>query len=151
MNSAKMIGFFLLIAIPNCRGQYNAAMNSKKLAAYESPGQLKSTSRLIEQHRSSVMVDRVSDIAKPAIAPPCRSLLQAFWLFGLQRMQAIFRQAYRAGCAYSKLSAARPEMNANSRARLRARHRSSLLTKPHGFDGSRPALTPTPNEAPISG
>jgi DNA-binding MurR/RpiR family transcriptional regulator len=69
----------------------------KIAAAYESlPRQLKSIASYIEQHRSSVMMDRVSDIAQASNVHPSAVVRFAkhFGFSGFSEMQAIFRQAY---------------------------------------------------------
>jgi DNA-binding MurR/RpiR family transcriptional regulator len=69
----------------------------KIAAAYESlPRQLKSIASYIEQHRSSVMMDRVSDIAQACDVHPSAVVRfsKHFGFSGFSEMQAIFRQAY---------------------------------------------------------
>jgi len=69
----------------------------KIAAAYESlPRQLKSIASYIEQHRSSVMMDRVSDIAQASNVHPSAVVRfsKHFGFSGFSEMQAIFRQAY---------------------------------------------------------
>jgi DNA-binding MurR/RpiR family transcriptional regulator len=69
----------------------------KIAAAYESlPRQLKSIASYIEEHRSSVMMDRVSDIAQACDVHPSAVVRfsKHFGFSGFSEMQAIFRQAY---------------------------------------------------------
>jgi DNA-binding MurR/RpiR family transcriptional regulator len=69
----------------------------KIAATYESlPRKLKSIASYIEQHRSSVMMDRVSDIAQASNVHPSAVVRFAkhFGFSGFSEMQAIFRQAY---------------------------------------------------------
>jgi len=64
---------------------------------YESlPRQLKSVATYIEQHRSSVMVDRTSDIALSCGVHPSAVVrfAQRFGFSGFSDLQAVFRQAY---------------------------------------------------------
>ena len=64
---------------------------------YESlPRQLKSVATYLEQHRSSVMVDRTSDIAASCGVHPSAVVrfAQRFGFSGFSHMQAGFRQAY---------------------------------------------------------
>src|SRR6201998_4505314 len=64
---------------------------------YESlPRQLKSVATYIEQHRSSVMVDRTSDIAASCGVHPSAVVrfAQRFGFSGFSDLQAVFRQAY---------------------------------------------------------
>ncbi|HEY5893136.1 MAG TPA: MurR/RpiR family transcriptional regulator [Chthoniobacterales bacterium] len=66
-------------------------------AAYDSlPKQLKSVATYIEQHRYSVMVDRVSDIAKHCNvhASAVVRFAQSFGFSGFSDMQEVFRAAY---------------------------------------------------------
>lgn len=69
----------------------------KIAATYESlPRKLKSIASYIEQHRSSVMMDRVSDIAQASNVHPSAVVRfsKHFGFSGFSEMQAIFRQAY---------------------------------------------------------
>ncbi|MGH8779255.1 MurR/RpiR family transcriptional regulator [Paraburkholderia sp.] len=64
---------------------------------YESlPRQLKSVATYIEQHRSSVMVDRTSDIAASCGVHPSAVVrfAQRFGFSGFSDLQTVFRQAY---------------------------------------------------------
>ena len=64
---------------------------------YESlPRQLKSVATYLEQHRSSVMVDRTSDIAASCGVHPSAVVrfAQRFGFSGFSDLQAVFRQAY---------------------------------------------------------
>ena len=66
-------------------------------AAYEAlPRQLKSIARYFEQHRSSVMMDRVTDIAVACDVHPSAVVRfsKRFGFSGFSEMQAIFRRAY---------------------------------------------------------
>ena len=60
------------------------------------PRQLKSVATYIEQHRSSVMVDRTSDIAASCGVHPSAVVrfAQRFGFSGFSDLQAVFRQAY---------------------------------------------------------
>ena len=65
--------------------------------AYDSlPRQLKSIATYIEEHRSSVMMDRVSDIAQACNVHPSAVVRfsKHFGFSGFSDMQAIFRRAY---------------------------------------------------------
>jgi DNA-binding MurR/RpiR family transcriptional regulator len=64
---------------------------------YESlPRQLKNVATYIEQHRSSVMVDRTSDIAASCGVHPSAVVrfAQRFGFSGFSDLQAVFKQAY---------------------------------------------------------
>ena len=64
---------------------------------YESlPRQLKSVATYLEQHRSSVMVDRTSDIAASCGVHPSSVVrfAQRFGFSGFSDLQAVCRQAY---------------------------------------------------------
>jgi DNA-binding MurR/RpiR family transcriptional regulator len=66
-------------------------------AAYEAlPRQLKSIASYFEQHRSSVMMDRVTDIAVACDVHPSAVVRfsKRFGFSGFSEMQAIFRRAY---------------------------------------------------------
>ncbi|CCD41039.1 Predicted transcriptional regulator of the myo-inositol catabolic operon [Candidatus Paraburkholderia kirkii UZHbot1] len=68
--------------------------------AYDSlPRQLKSVATYIEQHRSSVMMDRTSDIAGACDvhASAVVRFAQRFGFSGFSDLQAVFRQAYAGG------------------------------------------------------
>ncbi|MDR5779874.1 MurR/RpiR family transcriptional regulator [Caballeronia sp. LZ065] len=68
--------------------------------AYDSlPRQLKSVATYIEQHRSSVMMDRTSDIASACgvHASAVVRFAQRFGFSGFSDLQAVFRQAYAGG------------------------------------------------------
>ncbi|MDR5813931.1 MULTISPECIES: MurR/RpiR family transcriptional regulator [unclassified Caballeronia] len=68
--------------------------------AYDSlPRQLKSVATYIEQHRSSVMMDRTSDIAAACgvHASAVVRFAQRFGFSGFSDLQAVFRQAYAGG------------------------------------------------------
>ncbi|KND55593.1 putative transcriptional regulator of the myo-inositol catabolic operon [Candidatus Paraburkholderia kirkii] len=70
--------------------------------AYDSlPRQLKSVATYIEQHRSSVMMDRTSDIASACgvHASAVVRFAQRFGFSGFSDLQAVFRQAYAGGGA----------------------------------------------------
>jgi len=70
--------------------------------AYDSlPRQLKSVATYIEQHRSSVMMDRTSDIAAACGVHPSAVVrfAQRFGFSGFSDLQAVFRQAYTGGSA----------------------------------------------------
>ena len=60
------------------------------------PRQLKSIAGYLEQHRSSVLVDRVSDIAERCGVHPSAVVrfAQHFGFAGFSDLQAVFRQAY---------------------------------------------------------
>lgn len=60
------------------------------------PRQLKSIAGYLEQHRSSVLVDRVSDIAERCAVHPSAVVrfAQHFGFAGFSDLQAVFRQAY---------------------------------------------------------
>ncbi len=60
------------------------------------PRQLKSVAGYLEQHRSSVLVDRVSDIAERCGVHPSAVVrfAQHFGFAGFSDLQAVFRQAY---------------------------------------------------------
>jgi len=60
------------------------------------PRQLKSVATYIEQHRSSVMMDRTSDIAASCGVHPSAVVrfAQRFGFSGFSDLQAVFRQAY---------------------------------------------------------
>ena len=60
------------------------------------PRQLKSVAGYLEQHRPSVMVDRVSDIAERSGVHPSAVVrfAQHFGFAGFSDLQAVFRQAY---------------------------------------------------------
>jgi DNA-binding MurR/RpiR family transcriptional regulator len=65
--------------------------------SYESlPRQLKSVATYIEQHRSSVVVDRTSDIATSCGVHPSAVVrfAQRFGFSGFSDLQAVFKQAY---------------------------------------------------------
>ena len=65
--------------------------------AYDSlPRQLKSVATYIEQHRSSVMVDRTSDIAASCGVHPSAVVrfAQRFGFSGFSDLQDLFKQAY---------------------------------------------------------
>jgi DNA-binding MurR/RpiR family transcriptional regulator len=69
----------------------------KIAAAYESlPRQLKSIATYIEQHRSQVMMDRVSDIAQACNVHPSAVVRfsKHFGFSGFSELQAVFRRAY---------------------------------------------------------
>lgn len=69
---------------------------------YESlPRQLKSVAGYLEQHRPSVMVDRVSDIAERCGVHPSAVVrfAQHFGFSGFSDLQAVFRRAYTAEVA----------------------------------------------------
>lgn len=66
-------------------------------AGYESlPRQLKSIASYIEEHRSSVMMDRVSDIAQACNVHPSAVVRfsKHFGFSGFSELQAVFRRAY---------------------------------------------------------
>lgn len=68
--------------------------------AYDSlPRQLKNVATYIEQHRSSVMMDRTSDIAAACgvHASAVVRFAQRFGFSGFSDLQAVFRQAYAGG------------------------------------------------------
>ncbi|SAK41065.1 transcriptional regulatory protein [Caballeronia ptereochthonis] len=68
--------------------------------SYDSlPRQLKSVATYIEQHRSSVMMDRTSDIASACgvHASAVVRFAQRFGFSGFSDLQAVFRQAYAGG------------------------------------------------------
>ncbi|TKI18879.1 MurR/RpiR family transcriptional regulator, partial [Bacillus pumilus] len=65
--------------------------------AYDSlPRQLKSVASYLEQHRSSVMVDRTSDIATSCGVHPSAVVrfAQRFGFSGFSDLQEVFKQAY---------------------------------------------------------
>jgi DNA-binding MurR/RpiR family transcriptional regulator len=73
------------------------ALIEKIAAGYETlPRQLKSIASYIEQHRSSVMMDRVSDIARACEVHPSAVVRfsKHFGFSGFSELQAIFRRAY---------------------------------------------------------
>ena len=112
----------------------------KIAAAYESlPRQLKSIAGYIEQHRSSVMVDRVSDIAQACNAHPSAVVRfsKHFGFSGFSEMQAIFRQAYTEQVAPIQSYQQRVrKLITNSRARLRGSDiaREFIDGSRHGLD-----------------
>jgi DNA-binding MurR/RpiR family transcriptional regulator len=111
----------------------------KIAAAYESlPKQLKSIAGYIEQHRSSVMMDRVSDIAQACNVHPSAVVRfsQHFGFSGFSQMQAIFRQAYTEQVAPIRSYQQRiRKLITNNRARLRG---SDIARE--FIDGSRHGL-----------
>jgi DNA-binding MurR/RpiR family transcriptional regulator len=111
----------------------------KIAAAYESlPKQLKSIASYIEQHRSSVMMDRVSDIAQACNVHPSAVVRfsQHFGFSGFSQMQAIFRQAYTEQVAPIRSYQQRiRKLITNNRARLRG---SDIARE--FIDGSRHGL-----------
>ena len=112
----------------------------KIAAAYESlPRQLKSIAGYIEQHRSSVMVDRVSDIAQACNVHPSAVVRfsKHFGFSGFSEMQAIFRQAYTEQVAPIQSYQQRVrKLITNSRARLRGSDiaREFIDGSRHGLD-----------------
>jgi DNA-binding MurR/RpiR family transcriptional regulator len=111
----------------------------KVAAAYESlPRQLKSIASYIEQHRASVMMDRVSDIAQACNVHPSAVVRfsKHFGFSGFSEMQAIFRQAYTEQVAPIQSYQQRVrKLITNSRARLRG---SDIACE--FIDGSRHGL-----------
>ena len=111
----------------------------KIAAAYESlPRQLKSIASYVEQHRSSVMVDRVSDIAQACNVHPSAVVRfsKHFGFSGFSEMQAIFRQAYTEQVAPIQSYQQRVrKLITNSRSRLRG---SDIARE--FIDGSRRGL-----------
>jgi DNA-binding MurR/RpiR family transcriptional regulator len=111
----------------------------KIAAAYESlPKQLKSIASYIEQHRSSVMMDRVSDIAQACNVHPSAVVRfsKHFGFSGFSEMQAIFRQAYTEQVAPIRSYQQRiRKLITNNRARLRG---SDIARE--FIDGSRHGL-----------
>jgi DNA-binding MurR/RpiR family transcriptional regulator len=109
-------------------------------AAYESlPRQLKSIASYIEQHRSSVMMDRVSDIAQACNVHPSAIVRfsKHFGFSGFSEMQAIFRQAYTEQVAPIQSYQQRVrKLITNSRARLRGSDiaREFIDGSRHGLD-----------------
>jgi DNA-binding MurR/RpiR family transcriptional regulator len=112
----------------------------KIAAAYESlPKQLKSIAGYIEQHRSSVMMDRVSDIAQACNVHPSAVVRfsQHFGFSGFSQMQAIFRQAYTEQVAPIRSYQQRiRKLITNNRARLRGSDiaREFIDGSRHGLD-----------------
>ena len=112
----------------------------KIAAAYESlPRQLKSIASYVEQHRSSVMVDRVSDIAQACNVHPSAVVRfsKHFGFSGFSEMQAIFRQAYTEQVAPIQSYQQRVrKLITNSRARLRGSDiaREFIDGSRHGLD-----------------
>jgi DNA-binding MurR/RpiR family transcriptional regulator len=112
----------------------------KIAAAYESlPRQLKSIASYIEQHRSSVMMDRVSDIAQACNVHPSAVVRfsKYFGFSGFSEMQAIFRQAYTEQVAPIQSYQQRVrKLITNSRARLRGSDiaREFIDGSRHGLD-----------------
>ena len=113
---------------------------AKIAAAYESlPRQLKSIASYIEQHRSSVMMDRVSDIAQACNVHPSAVVRfsKHFGFSGFSEMQAIFRQAYTEQVAPIQSYQQRVrKLITNSRARLRGSDiaREFIDGSRHGLD-----------------
>ena len=113
---------------------------AKIAAAYESlPRQLKSIASYIEQHRSSVMVDRVSDIAQACNVHPSAVVRfsKHFGFSGFSEMQAIFRRAYTEQVAPIQGYQQRVrKLITNSRARLRGSDiaREFIDGSRHGLD-----------------
>ena len=112
----------------------------KIAAAYESlPRQLKSIASYVEQHRSSVMVDRVSDIAQACNVHPSAVVRfsKHFGFSGFSEMQAIFRQAYTEQVAPIQSYQQRVrKLITSSRARLRGSDiaREFIDGSRHGLD-----------------
>ncbi|MET0253470.1 MAG: MurR/RpiR family transcriptional regulator [Terrimicrobiaceae bacterium] len=112
----------------------------KIAAAYESlPRQLRSIAGYIEQHRSSVMMDRVSDIAQACNVHPSAVVRfsKHFGFSGFSEMQAIFRQAYTEQVAPIQGYQQRVrKLITNSRARLRGSDiaREFIDGSRHGLD-----------------
>ena len=112
----------------------------KIAAVYESlPKQLKSIASYIEQHRSSVMMDRVSDIAQACNVHPSAVVRfsKHFGFSGFSEMQAIFRQAYTEQVAPIQSYQQRVrKLITNSRARLRGSDiaREFIDGSRHGLD-----------------
>jgi DNA-binding MurR/RpiR family transcriptional regulator len=112
----------------------------KIAAAYESlPRQLKSIASYIEQHRSSVMMDRVSDIAQACDVHPSAVVRfsKHFGFSGFSEMQAIFRQAYTEQVAPIRSYQQRiRKLITNNRARLRGSDiaREFIDGSRHGLD-----------------
>jgi DNA-binding MurR/RpiR family transcriptional regulator len=86
------------------------------------PRQLKSIATYIEQHRSSLMVDRTSDIAAHCGVQPSAVVrfAQRFGFKGFSEMQALFRQAYT--------EQANPTQNYQQRIRKLISAKRDLLT-----------------------
>ena len=109
-------------------------------AAYESlPRQLRSIAGYIEQHRSSVMMDRVSDIAQACNVHPSAVVRfsKHFGFSGFSEMQTIFRQAYTEQVAPIQGYQQRVrKLITNSRARLRGSDiaREFIDGSRHGLD-----------------
>jgi DNA-binding MurR/RpiR family transcriptional regulator len=84
--------------------------------------QLKSIATYVEQHRSSLMVDRTSDIAKHCGVQPSAVVrfAQRFGFKGFSEMQALFRQAYT--------EQANPTQNYQQRIRKLITAKRDLLT-----------------------
>src|ERR1700752_4987228 len=75
---------------------------AKIASAYETlPRQLKSIANYIEEHRSRVMMDRVSDIAQACKVHPSAVVRfsKQFGFSGFSELQEIFRRAYTEGIA----------------------------------------------------
>jgi DNA-binding MurR/RpiR family transcriptional regulator len=112
----------------------------KIAAVYESlPKQLKSIASYIEQHRSSVMMDRVSDIAQACNVHPSAVVRfsKHFGFSGFSEMQAIFRQAYTEQVAPIQSYQQRVrKLITNNRARLRGSDiaREFIDGSRHGLD-----------------
>jgi DNA-binding MurR/RpiR family transcriptional regulator len=112
----------------------------KIAATYESlPRKLKSIASYIEQHRSSVMMDRVSDIAQACNVHPSAVVRfsKYFGFSGFSEMQAIFRQAYTEQVAPIQSYQQRVrKLVTNSRARLRGSDiaREFIDGSRHGLD-----------------
>ena len=107
--------------------------------AYDSlPRQLKSIATYIEEHRSSVMMDRVSDIAQACKVHPSAVVRfsKHFGFSGFSDMQAIFRRAYTERVAPIQSYQQRVrKLIASNRARLRG----SEIAREF-IDGSRRGL-----------
>ena len=112
----------------------------KIAAAYESlPRQLKSIASYVEQHRASVMMDRVSEIAQACNVHPSAVVRfsKHFGFSGFSEMQAIFRQAYTEQVAPIQSYQQRVrKLITNSRARLRGSDiaREFIDGSRHGLD-----------------
>jgi DNA-binding MurR/RpiR family transcriptional regulator len=116
------------------------ALIEKIAAVYESlPKQLKSIASYMEQHRSSVMMDRVSDIAQACNVHPSAVVRfsKHFGFSGFSEMQAIFRQAYTEQVAPIQSYQQRVrKLITNNRARLRGSDiaREFIDGSRHGLD-----------------
>jgi DNA-binding MurR/RpiR family transcriptional regulator len=131
------------------------ALIEKIAAAYETlPRQLKSIASYIEQHRSSVMMDRVSDIARACEVHPSAVVRfsKHFGFSGFSELQAIFRRAYTEQLApiQSYQQRVRKLVKSN-RGRLRGSDiaREFIEGSRHGLDELESGLDPNAFDAAL--